>query len=57
MSNPVDGSFLMSVIDRYARFEKDEEEKMARRRFDDAVSEAVFGLNVQREVFERVEEE
>jgi len=57
MSNPVDGAFLQSVIDRYVRFEKEEEERMARRRFDDAVSEAVFGLSVQREVFERVEEE
>ena len=57
MSNPVDGAFLASVIDRYVRFEKDEEERMARRRFDDAVTEAVFGLNVQREVFQRAGEE
>ena len=55
-SNPVDAAFVRAALRNYLEFEKDEEERVARQRFDDAVADAVFGLEVQKEVFGRVSE-
>jgi hypothetical protein len=52
-ANRVDAAFVREKIEGYVRFEKQEEERQAGKRFEDAVSEAVFGLNVQKEVFKR----
>jgi len=49
----VDAAFVGERIAAYIRFEKEDEERLSRKRFDDAIEEVVFGLNVQREVFRR----
>jgi hypothetical protein len=53
LSVRVDGAFVGERIAAYIRFEKEDEERLSKKRFDDAVDEVVFGLNVQREVFRR----
>lgn len=49
----VDAAFVTERIAAYIRFEKEDEVRLSKKRFDDAVEEVVFGLNVQREVFRR----
>jgi len=55
-SNRVGTGFIGERMTGYIKFEKDEEERLSRKRFDDAVGEAVFGLNVQKELFNRAAE-
>jgi hypothetical protein len=52
-SRPVGIDEVKQAVERYVAFEKEEEERLARDRFERSVEDAVFGLNVQREVVRR----
>jgi len=54
-SEPVSVADVQQIVERYAAFEKAEEERLDRERFERSVEDAVFGLNVQREVVRRAE--
>ncbi len=56
-AKPISAEALKDIVGRYVRFEKGEEERLSKQRFESAVKEAVFGLNVQREMFNRAEDE
>ncbi len=50
LSKKVDAAQIRALLERYIAFEKQEEERRAKERFDDAVKEAVFELNVRKKV-------
>lgn len=53
-SKTVESVTIREVMERYIAFEKDEEERRAQERFDTAVKDAVFDLNVRKEVVEKI---
>jgi hypothetical protein len=57
LSKTVDAKTVLSVVERYISFEKQEEERRAKQRFDDAIKEAVFEMNVRKEVVNRIVDE
>ena len=48
-SKTVSGGKILKLVDDYIQFEKAEESRLAKQRFDRAVEDAVFTLNVQKE--------
>ncbi|MCP4674592.1 MAG: AAA family ATPase [Deltaproteobacteria bacterium] len=56
-AKPISAENLKDIVDRYVHFEKGEEERLSKQRFESAVNDAVFGLNVQREMFNRAGDE
>lgn len=54
LSKTVETVAVREIIERYIAFEKDEEARRAKQRFDNAVKDAVFDLNVRKEVVEQV---
>ncbi|MBN2526709.1 MAG: AAA family ATPase [Deltaproteobacteria bacterium] len=49
-SKTVSGQEIRQMVEDYVRFEKEEEMRLSQKRFNDAVADAVFAMNVQKEV-------